>query len=91
MLKSSLCDFSDEYILVKGKITITGAGDDASARPADEGDKGVALKNCAPFNNCISEINNTQLDNAKDIDIVMPMYNLIEYSDNYTKTCGSLW
>ena len=91
MLKSSLCDFSDEYILVKGKITITGAGDDAAAGPADEGDKGVALKNCAPFNNCISEINNTQVDNAKDIGIVMPMYNLIEYSDNYAKTCGSLW
>ena len=49
------------------------------------------FKNCAPFTNCISEINNTQIDNAKDIDIVMPMYNLIEYSDNYAKTTGSLW
>ena len=49
------------------------------------------FKNCAPFTNCISEINNTQIDNAKDIDIVMPMYNLIEYSDNYVKTTGSLW
>ena len=48
-------------------------------------------KNCAPFINCISEINNTQIDNAKDIDIVMPMYNLIEYSDNYAKTSESLW
>ena len=48
------------------------------------------LKNCAPFTNCISEINNTQIDNAKDIDIVIPMYNLIEYSDNYSKTSGSL-
>ena len=56
-----------------------------------KGDKGVVLKNCAPFTNCISEINNTQVDNAKDIDIVMLMYNLIEYSDNYTKTSGSLW
>ena len=53
--------------------------------------KGVAFKNCAPFTNCISEINNTQVDNAKDIDIVMPMYNLTEYSDNYVKTTGSLW
>ena len=48
------------------------------------------LKNCAPFTNCISEINNTQIDNAKDINIVIPMYNLIEYSDNYSKTSGSL-
>ena len=92
MLKSSLCDYSDSYILVKGKITITGAGDDAAARQADERDKGVAFKNVfAPFTNCISEINNAQVDNAKDIDIVMPMYNLIEYSDNYAKTSGSLW
>ena len=89
MLKSSLCDYSDAYILVKGKITITGAGDDAAARQADEIDKGVSFKYCAPFTNCISEINNTQIDNAKDVDIVMPMYNLIEYSDNYAKTSGS--
>ena len=91
MLKSSLCDYSDAYILVKGKITIAGAGADAAARQADERDKVVIFENCAPFTNCISEINNTQIDNAKDIDIVMPMYNLIEYSDNYAKTTGSLW
>ena len=91
MLKSSLCDCSDEYILVKGKITIAGAGNDAAARQADERNKGVVFKNCAPFINCISEINNTQIDNAKDIDIVMPMYSLIEYSHNYAKTTGSLW
>ena len=91
MLKSSLCDYSDVYILVKGKITIAGAGNDAAARQADERNKGVVFKNCAPFINCISEINNTQIDNSKDIDIVMPMYNLIEYSDNYAKTTGSLW
>ena len=53
--------------------------------------KKVIFKNCAPFTNCISEINNTQIDNPKDIEIVMPMYNLIEYSDNYAKTKGSLW
>ena len=87
MLKSSLCDYSDAYILVKGRITISGAGDDAAARQADERDKGVAFKNCAPFTNCISEINNTQVDNAKD----MPMHNLIEYRNNYAKTTESLW
>ena len=91
MLKSSLCDYSNAYILVKGTITIAGAGDNAAARQADERDKGVVFKNCAPFTNCISEINNTQVDNTKDIDTVMPMYNLIEYSDNYAKTSGSLW
>ena len=94
MLKSSLCDYSDAYILVKGTIAIAGAGADAAARQADERDerdKVVIFKNCAPFTNCISEINNTQIDNAKDIEIVMPMYNLIEYSDNYAKTTGSLW
>ena len=91
MLKSSLCDYSDAYIVVKGKITITGAGDDAATRQADERDEGIAFKNCAPFTNGISEINNTQINNAKDIDIVMPMYNLLEYSDHYAKTSGSLW
>ena len=91
MLKSSLCDYSDAYIFVKGKITITGAGDDAAARQADERDKGVAFKNCAPFTNCISEINNTQIDNCKDIDIVMPLDSLLQYGDNYAKTSGSLW
>ena len=91
MLKSSLCDYSDAYILVKRTITIAGAGDDAAARQADERDNGVAFKNCAPFINCISEINNTEIDSAKDIDIVMPMYNVIEYTDNYAKTTGSLW
>ena len=91
VLKSSLCDYSDAHILVKGTITINGRAADAAAIQADERDKGVSFKNCAPFINCISEINNTQIDNAKDIDIVMPMYNLIEYSDNYAKTSGSLW
>ena len=91
MLKSSLCDCSDAHILVKGTITIAGEGANAAVRHADERDKGVAFKNCAPFINCISEINNKQLDNVKDIDIVMPMYNLIEYSDNYVKISGSLW
>ena len=91
MLKSSLCNYSDAYILVKGKKTVTGAGHHAAARQADERDKGVAFKNYAPFTDCISGINNTQIDNAKDIDIVMPMYNLIEYSDNHSKPSSSLW
>ena len=91
MLRSNLCDYADSYILVKGTITITGVGDDAAARQEDERDKGVTFKSCAPFTKCISRINNTDIDNAHDIDIVMPMYNLIEYSDNYSKTSGSLW
>ena len=57
----------------------------------DERNKRVIFKNCAPFTNCKSEINNTEIDNAKNIDIVMPMYNLIEHGDNSSKTSGSLW
>ena len=91
MLKSDLCDYADAYIFVKGTITITGVGNDDAARQADERDKGVIFKTCAPFTKCISRINNTDIDNAQDFDIVMPMYNLIEYSDNYSKTSGSLW
>ena len=89
MLKSSLCDYSDAYILVKGTISVNNTA--AQGVAANNTNKKVIFKNCAPFTNCISEINNTQIDNAKDIDIVMPMYNLIEYSDNYAKTTGSLW
>ena len=89
MLKSSLCDYSGAYILVKGTITVNNTA--AQGAAANNTNKIVIFKNCAPFTNCISEINNTQIDNAKDIDIVMPMYNLIEYSDNYAKITGSLW
>ena len=82
MLKSSFCDYSDVYVLVKGTITIN------NTAPADvdanNTNKKVILKNCAPFTSCISEINNTQVYNAKDINIVMPMYNLIEYGDKYS-------
>ena len=77
MLKSSLYDYGDAYVFVKEKITITGAGDDVAARQPDESDKVAAFKNCAPFINCISEINNTQIDDCKDIDIVVPLYNLL--------------
>ena len=88
MLRSSLCDYSDAYILVKGNITVNNTAADGAA--ANNTNKKVIFKNCAPFTDCISKINNTQVDNAKNIDIVMPMYNLIEYSDNYSKTSGSL-
>ena len=89
MLRSSLCNYDDAYILVKGNISVNNTAADAAA--ANNTNKKVILKNCAPFTNCISKINNTQIDNAEYIDIVMPMYNLIEYSDNYLKTSGSLW
>ena len=85
MLKSRLCDISDAYILVSGTIEIP------STAAAPNKRKNIITKNCAPFTDCISQINNTHIDNAKDIDIVMPMYNLIEYSNNYSKTTGGLW
>ena len=85
MLKSSLCDYSDAYILFKGTITITGSRDDDAGKWTDERNKRVIFKNCAPFINWKSEKNNTEIRNAKDIDIVMPMYNLIECRDNYLK------
>ena len=89
MLKSSLCDYSDAYILAEGTITVNNTA--AQGAAVNNTNKKVVFKNSAPFTNCVSEINNTQIHNAKDIDIVMPMYNLIEYSDNYAKTAGSLW
>ena len=81
MLKSSLCDYSDVYILVKGNITVSNTI--AADADANNTNKKVIFKNCGPFSDCISEINNTQVDNAKCIDRVVPMYNLIEYSDSY--------
>ena len=80
MLKSSLCDYSDAYIFFKGTITVNNTA--AANDNANNTNKKVIIINCAPFINCISEINNKQVDNAKDIDIKMPVYNLIEYSDN---------
>ena len=91
MTRSNLCDYSDACIFVSGTVIIDRAGADDAVKPADEKNKGVILKNCEPFPNCISEINNTHIDNARDIDVVMPMYNLIEYRDNYLKTSGTLW
>ena len=86
MLRSSLCGYGDAYILLSSTITVPPVAG-ANNR------KNIVIKNCPPFTNCISEVNNIQIDNAKDIDvnIVMSMYNLIEYSDNYSKTTGSLW
>ena len=78
-----MCDYSDAYIVVKGIITVLG-GNDAY-------DKKLAFKNNAPFISCISKINNRLIDIAEDLGIVMPMYNLLEYSKNYLETSGSLW
>ena len=84
MLRSDLCDYGDAYIVVKGDITVLRGNNVAY-------DKKLAFRNNAPFISCILEINNTLIDNAEDLDIVMPMYNLLEYSKNYRKTTGSLW
>ena len=80
-IESSLCDYSDAYILVTGNITAT--PNNAATQ--------VVFKNCAPFKDCRTEINDTFVDYADFINIAMPMYNLIEYSDNYSDTSGSLW
>ena len=84
MPRSDLCDFSDAYFVIKGKTIVTNPNNNAY-------DRKLALKNNAPFLSCISKVNNILIDNAQDLDIVMPMYNLLEYSKNYKKTIGSLW
>ena len=85
MLRSDLCDYSDAYIVVKGTITVTRPGSVLY-------DKKLAFKNNAPFTSCISKINNTLTDNAEDLDVVMSMYNLLEYIKNYKKkTTRSFW
>ena len=89
MLRSSLCNYSDPNILVKGNITVNNIVAEGAA--TNNTNKKAIFKNCAPFTNCISKINNTHIDDAEHIDIVMPMYHLTEYSDNYSKTSGSLW
>ena len=85
MLRSSLCDYSDAYILVKGTITVTGN------HPRDRQNTPLILKNNAQFVSCITRINGELIEDADDLDIVMPMYNLLEYSKNYRKTKGSLY
>ena len=84
MLRSDLSDFNDAYIVVKGDITI-GALNNAKKK------KNVVFKSNPPFINCISNINGVKIDNAEDLDVVMPMYNLLQYSKNYKKITGSLW
>ena len=88
MLRSDLCDFTDAYIVVKGTITLTETNERGII---DIRNSFLAFKNNAPFTNCISKINNVLMDNAEDLDVVMPMYNLLQYSKNYRKTTGSLW
>ena len=84
MLRSDLCDFSDAYIVVKAIITVTNSNN-------ANYNKKSALKNNAPFTSCISKINNRLIGNAEDLDIVMSMYSLLDYSKNYRKTTGSFW
>ena len=91
ILRSRLFDYSDAFIFVSGTIKITGVWSDDTAKRLDERSKGIIFKNCAPFTEFISEKNNTQMDNVKYINVVMPMYDLIEYSNNYSKTYGNLW
>ena len=81
VIKPNICDYSDAYILLTGDIKVT----DITA------DTNVALKNCAPFARCVTHINDEHFETAENLDIIMPMYNLIEYSDNYTDSSGSLY
>ena len=83
MLRSNLCDYSDAYILVNGTVT--------GNHPRDRQNRPLILKNNAPFISCITRINGELIEDADDLDIVMPMYNLLEYSKNYRKTIGSLY
>ena len=88
MLRSSLCDYSDSHIFVKGTITVPNTG---TAAAPNNRNKEVIFKNGAPFTDDIGEINNKQIDHVKGVDVVMPLYNLIEYSGNYSKTSRILW
>ena len=93
MLKSSLCDYSDPCILVSGRIKINAEPDNVNEANKWKGkrSKEVIFKNCAPFIECTSEIDNIQINHTKDLDIVMSMHNLIKYSNNYSKSSGSFW
>ena len=88
MLRSNLCDYSDAYILVKGIITVTAPGVNNNVNKRN---RPVILKNNAPFVSCITRINGELIEDADNLDIVMSMYNLLEYSKNYRKTIGSLY
>ena len=89
-LKSSLCCYSDAYILVKGNITLVGQGAIEAEQQTDRNIKQVTFKNSAPFTDCVTEINNTKVDNLKDLDVVTMVYNLIEFSNNYSGTTARL-
>ena len=92
MLRSNLCDYSDAYILVKGTITVTAPGVNNNANnKRDKRNRPVILKNNAPFVSCITRISGELIEDADDLDIVMSMYNLLEYSKNYRKSTGSLY
>ena len=92
MLRSNLCDYSDAYILVKGTITITAPeANNGANNIRDKRNRPLILKNNAPFVSCITRINGELIEDANDLDIVIPMYNLLEYSKNYRKTIGSLY
>ena len=83
MLRFMIYNYPYAYIIVNGDIAVTNP-DNAKRN------KAVSFKNNAPFINCISKVNGIKIDNAEDLDVVMPMYNLLEYSQNYKKTTGSL-
>ena len=85
MLRSDLCHYRDAYIVVKGRVTVEGDNDDKTRN------KKLIFKNNAPFRSCISKISNRFIDNSKDLNIVVPIYTLLEYSDNYSMTSRSLW
>ena len=92
MLRSDLCDYADAYILVNGTVTVTANGDNNNANNIrDKRDRPLILKNNALFVSCITKINGELIEDAEDLDIVMPMYNLLEYSKNYRKTIGSFY
>ena len=92
MLRSNLCDYSDAYILVKGTITVMAPGVNNNANNIrDKRNRPLILKNNASFVSCIRRINGELIEDSNDLDIVMPMYNLLEYSKNYRKTIGSLY
>ena len=92
MLRSNLCDYSDAYILVKGTITVTAPRVNNNANNIrDKRNRPLVSKNNAPFVSCITTINGELIEDANDLDIVIPMYSLLEYSKNYRKTIGSLY
>ena len=80
-IKPNVCDYSDAYILVTGDIKVAAVAADTN----------IAFKNCAPFTSCATHINDEHVETTENLDIIIPMYNLIEYSDNYSDSSGSLW